>query len=256
MRVVRAAALVQVHQLATSPFMLFTAVLQPIFIAVTSMYMLRHRADVDPSFVIIGAGLSGLWSVALFDGAWSLQSERWCGTLEALIGAPTAPFVVLAGKMVGSFAFTLVAMATSYLIGTSLFGYHLENTDPVAFAVALVATVVSLWAVAMLFAPLGILWRPVARLLNVLEYPVYTLAGFMFPIALLPSWSHGLSYALPPYWAARALHGTASGALSAPDLATAVTAMGIGSGVALTLASLLMRLALRRARATATLALT
>ena len=36
--------------------------------------------------------------------------------------------------------------------------------------------------------------------------------GFLFPIALLPDWTTPISYMLPPYWAAGALHETSTGA--------------------------------------------
>jgi ABC-2 type transport system permease protein len=46
---------------------------------------------------------------------------------------------------------------------------------------------------------------------NALEFPVYILCGFLFPIAMLPGWALPISVILPPYWAARALHLTSSG---------------------------------------------
>jgi len=40
---------------------------------------------------------------------------------------------------------------------------------------------------------------------------MYILAGFMFPVALLPGWTTPFSYILPPFWAAKALHAASSG---------------------------------------------
>jgi hypothetical protein len=45
------------------------------------------------------------------------------------------------------------------------------------------------------------MYRGVQQWQNAMEFPVYILAGFLFPIALLPDWTGPISYALPPYWA-------------------------------------------------------
>jgi ABC-2 type transport system permease protein len=51
----------------------------------------------------------------------------------------------------------------------------------------------------------------VQRWQNAMEFPIYILCGFLFPIAMLPQWTTPISYLLTPYWAARALHGTSAG---------------------------------------------
>lgn len=255
LRVLRAAARLQIGQMSVNLFMLFTVLLQPFFIAVTAMYLLRQRGDFDPMFVVVGAGLSGLWSVALFEGSYAIQSERWQGTLELIAASPAPVLLILGGRLVGSMAFALLSMVVSYVIGAWLFGYDLAVRDPLGFAVALVFALVSLGALGVLFAPIGILWRAAGRFLGVLEYPVYTLGGFLFPILLLPAWSRPVSYALPPYWAAVALHGTASGEIDAAAFAGALAALAAGCVVAVLLARLLVEAVLTRARRDGTLAL-
>jgi ABC-2 type transport system permease protein len=255
LRVLRAAAGAQLRHLARDLFMLFSAIVQPFFIGVTVMYMLRGRTDFDPVYVVVGAGLSGLWTIALFEGNWSISRERWGGTLELLVAAPAPLMLILAGKMIGSMAFALLSIVTTYLIGAWLFGYDITVRDPAGFAISLVLGIVSLWATAVLLAPIGVLWRTAGRLLNILEYPVYILAGFMFPVLLLPGALVPLSYALPPYWAAIALHGTSSGVLGSAELAFAWT-MLVGTSIAVVLvAARLYDLVLDRARREGTLAL-
>jgi len=256
LRVVRAAARLQIAQMTANLFMLFTILVQPFFIAVTAMYLLRHRGDFDPMYVVVGAGLSGLWSAALFEGTWAIQSERWLGTLELVAASPAPLLLVVGGRMVGSMAFSLVSMAISYAIGAWLFGYDLVVRDPAGFVVALLFGLMSLWAVGILLAPIGILWRTVARFLNILEYPVYILGGFLFPILLLPLWSRPVSFLLPPYWSAVALHGTAAGELDAWTLVTQLGILSLGAVVAVALARILLRAVLVRARMDGTLALT
>lgn len=256
LRIVRAGARLQIAQLSANGYMLFTVVLQTFFIAVTAMYVLRHRGDFDPMFVVVGAGLSGLWSIALLDGGWAIQNERWQGTLELVAVSPSPLLLIVGGRLVGSMIFSLLSMVVSYMTGAWLFGYSMHVHAPLAFVAALALGVASLWATGMLLAPIGILWRTAQRFLGILEYPVYALSGFLFPILLLPGWSRPISYALPPYWAAAALHGAATGDIDAAELLTGFAIMVTESVIALAAARLLFGLVLRRARRDGTLSLT
>jgi ABC-2 type transport system permease protein len=88
-----------------------------------------------------------------------------------------------------------------------------------------------------------------------MEFPVYILAGFLFPIALLPNWTTPLSYLLSPYWAAVALHETSSGGGDPPTVAGAWAAMVALSVLYLVLSRQLFRVLVHRARREGTLSL-
>ena len=256
LRVARVAAELQFKEVAVSGFLLFGALVQPFFIGVMTMFMLRHRPDFDPVYVVVGAALSGLWSVLLFAGSSAISHERSLGTLELVVAAPASFFVVYGGKIAGTLAFSLVSVLLSYAIGAWLFGYPITVADPVGFAVSLVLALVALWATGMLFAPLGILWRTVGRFLGLMEYPIYSLSGFLFPILLLPGWTLPVSYLLPPYWAALALHASARGELDLVALAEVWAVLLFTAVVLMLVSSRLFRAVLQRARRAGSLALT
>ena len=120
---------------------------------------------------------------------------------------------------------------------------------------SLLLAVIALWATCMLFAPLAILWRAVGRFLLGLEYPIFALSGFLFPILLLPGWAVPISNILPPYWAAVAMHGAASGELDTSGLLQAWFFLFLTSGALLLIANRLFDEVLTRARRAGTLAL-
>ena len=161
------------------------------------MYMLHHQPQFDPVYVVVGSALTGIWSVVLFDGSWAINSERFQGTLELLVGAPSSLYAVIAGKLAGGMAFSVTSMALSYAVGAWLFGYSIVVRDVPAFAVAFVLALIAIGALGVLIAPLGILARSLRQFLTVLEHPVYILGGFLFPVLLLPGWLLPISYALP-----------------------------------------------------------
>ncbi len=256
LRVLVVSMLLELRQLATSRFMLFAVIVQPFFVAVTTMFMLRHRPDFDPVYVVVGAALSGIWTVILFEGTWLIGSERGAGTLEYLVAAPSSFMLVVGSRLVGAMLFSVLSMALSWVIGAGLFGYSIAIAEPVPFVISTLLAMVALWATGMVFAPLGVMWRTVSNFLTILEYPVYALSGFLFPILLLPDWSRPVSLLLPPYWAALALHGTSSGEALALPLPAVWGVLLLSAAAAVASAWPLFRLVQRRARVDGTLALT
>lgn len=81
------------------------------------------------------------------------------------------------------------------------------------------------------------------------------LAGFLFPVLLLPTWSTVASWVLPPFWAATALHGSSAGTLGAGDLLAVWLMLGLTSVAATLISQPFFRLIQRQAIAEGTLAL-
>jgi ABC-2 type transport system permease protein len=55
-------------------------------------------------------------------------------------------------------------------------------------------------------------FRAASHIGNSLEYPVWLASGLLFPISVLPGWSHPLSWSLATTWGMRALlHGALGG---------------------------------------------
>ncbi|MDE3113318.1 MAG: ABC transporter permease [Chloroflexota bacterium] len=256
LRVLRTGALLEARNVITSNFMLFCVFVQPFFIGVTVMFMLRHRPDFDPVYVVVGTALSGIWSAVLFEGNWIIGGERRVGTLELLVASPTPLLLAIGGRLAGSMGFSVSSVALAYVIVAWLFGAPIRLADAPGFALSTLLAVFALWCTGMLLAPLGVLARTISRFVVILEYPVYALSGFLFPILLLPGWTNPISLALPPFWAAQAMHMTSSGEAWALPLA-AVWAILLGTGLTALLISVpLFSAVLRRARVAGTLSLT
>jgi ABC-2 type transport system permease protein len=234
-------------------FVLFSLVVQPLVIAILAMWMLQARGGDFAIFVVVGSGLTGLWSSLLFISGNSITVERWTGTLEVVAGVPTPlPWIIL-GKNVANVTQSLISMIAAYVLASLLFGYPLTVTQPVLFAISIPLMMASFVALGMVIAPVFVLNPDVQRWQNGLEFPVYILCGFLFPILLLPGWTTPLSYALAPYWAARALH-LSSSTPGNPEAIFASWGMMLGlSVIYLLLSRYLFKTTVRRARIDATL---
>ncbi|NOZ50118.1 MAG: ABC transporter permease [Chloroflexi bacterium] len=211
LRVIFSAAEMALRSNLTDGFVFFGIVIQPTIIALLAFWMLRDQGNDAIIYVVIGSGMTGLWTMALFISGQAISGERWTGTLEMLVATPTPLYIVVIGKTLANVLQSLVAMVATYALAGLVFGVLPRILRPGMFTLSLFFAVISYISFGLIISPLFVLNPQVRRLQNGLEFPVYILGGFFFPIALLPGWTTPLSYILPPYWAARALHGASSG---------------------------------------------
>ncbi|MBN1314835.1 MAG: ABC transporter permease [Anaerolineales bacterium] len=252
-RVVLMAFKMTLLQNFTDAFILFGILIQPLIIAVLAFWMFKDRSSDSIIFVVIGSGMTGLWTVTLFVSGSSITQERWAGTLELLVGVPTPMQLIVFGKNLANVTQSLLSMLVSYALGGLMFGLAPRIADPVLFTPTLIIGMLSYVCFGLVLSPLFILNPDVNRWQNALEFPVYILSGFLFPIALLPGWTTPLSYVLTPYWVARALHNTSTGLGSVDDTLFSWAMMAILSLIYLIIAQILFRRLLYRARVQATL---
>lgn len=252
-RSVLAVAEMTLRQTVMDTFIIFTVLLQPLIIALLAFWMLRDKGNQYAMFIVVGSGLTGLWSSLLFVSGNSINMERWSGTLETLVGVPTRLEVIVFGKNLANVLQSLVSMMVSYLLAALIFRYTLHIDQPLLFFVSLLLTLISFISFGLIIAPVFVMNPSVQHWQNAMEFPVFILCGFLFPIALLPGWTTPLSYLLPPYWAARALHGTSTGGAGLGEVAFYWGMMILFSVIYFFISSRLFRLMLVKARRDATL---
>jgi ABC-2 type transport system permease protein len=241
-------------QIAVDGFVVFTVIVQPLLIALLGITMLRSTAGFQAIYVVVGSAMTGLWSGTLFFSSFNIEFERWTGNLENIVGSPTHLATVIVGKTLANTTMSLSSMILGYGLATLIFGFGLAIAYPVVFAVSLILTVVALISLGLVIAPLMSTNPGATVWANALEFPVYILGGFLFPVLLLPAWTTPLSYILAPYWAARALHIASSGGPIA-DILISWLLLIVFSVAYWFISAWLFRVLLRRAREEATLGL-
>jgi ABC-2 type transport system permease protein len=241
-----------VKMLSRSAFDGFLGVLYPMFFATVAFFMFEAGAGGETLvYASIGAAVMGIWSATSTSAGSAMQRERWAGTLELLVAAPTHFALVLLPVTIAMSTVGLYSMTATLLFGRVAFGIDVPLEQPIAFGVALVATVVSIGALGFLLAVSFVRYRTAWALGNMLEYPVWLVAGFLVPLALLPGWVRPISYVLAPTWGVDAIREAALGGSAWPEIAAslALGVMYVAAG------SLVLETALRAARRDASLAL-
>ncbi len=253
LRAVRITFEMQLRQNFSDAFIIFAIIVQPMSIAVLGLWMLRDQMDQFAIFIVVGSGMTGLWSSLLFISGNSITVERWVGTLEGLVASPTPMSVIVFGKNLANVLQSLSSMLVSYALVALLFGLSIEVEQPIVFAISLLFTMVSFITFGLIMASLFIINPSVQNWQNGLEFPVYILSGFLFPIALLPGWTTPFSYLLSPYWAARALHAASAGLGTVQEMALNWGMMLLFSILYIIASRGMFRFVLRKARVDATL---
>ena len=255
LRAVLITAEMTLRQQATDGFILFAIVVQPFITAILALWMLRDQSANNAIYAVVGSGMSGLWSSLLFICGNSITVERWIGTLESIAAVPTSMSIIVLGKDLANVLQSLLSMVVCYIAAVLLFNYTLRVDQPVLFIISLVFTVVSFITFGLIIGPIFLLNPAIQSLQNGLEFPVYILGGFLFPLALLPNWTTPFSYLLTPYWAARALHLSSSGGGSLADITFCWGMMLLFSVIYVIASRYLFRAILYRVRVDATLGL-
>lgn len=237
----------------TDSWVLFGILVQPLIIAMLAFWMLQEKGGDYVIFVVIGSGMTGLWTSLLFISGNSITEERWTGTLELLVGTPTPMQVIVFGKVLSNTVQSLLSMIACYSLAILAFDYTPSVRSPVLFFLSIFFAVLSYVCFGLIVSPAFIINPDVQRLQNGLEFPIYVLCGFLFPIALLPGWTTPLSYLLSPYWAAQALHATSSSQPIYQDVTLSWLMMVVLSLIYIMISRSLFRKLLDKARRDATL---
>ena len=244
--------LMHMKMLTRSAFNFVLGIIYPLFFATAAFFMFQNGDDPKPLlYASLGAAVMGIWGATSTAAGNALARERWHGTLELLVTAPAHFALVLLPVTIAMATIGIYSMISTLLWGRLFFGIELEIGDPIAFVLAVPATVVSIGALGFLLAVAFVRFRQAWALGNMLEYPVWLISGFLVPLTLFPEWVRPISWALAPTWGISAIRGAALGGSPYGDIAVALL---LGAGYTLSGIFLLER-ALRAARAKATLSL-
>ncbi len=239
--------------LAVSVFDGVFQVIWPLFFATTAF--LVYRQSQDPQALVyagLGSAVMGIWSVIATTASSLLQRERWHGTLELLVAAPTRFALVLVPITTAMATLGLYSLVATLVWGRVLFGISVPVADPLLFALCIAVSIFSIALIGFLLSVAVVRYRTAWAMGNLLEYPGWLVCGFLVPLTLFPTWVGWFAYALPPTWGMQAIRSSAAGGSPWFDVLMCL-GLGLVYGAA---GALLSETVLRSARRHATLSLT
>lgn len=243
----------QLKILLFSPFEGFLAVIFPLMFATAALLVYRVEGDPDAMlYAGIGAAAMGIWTSQTVSASTLVQRERWGGTLELLVAAPTPFSMVLMPITFALATIGLYSVVATILWDWWVFDIALQVENWPLFVLSILAAAVTIALFGFLLSVTAVRYRTSWALGAALEYPGWLLCGFLVPLGVLPGALRLLSWALAPTWAVKAMRAAAAGRNPWLDLTVCLL---VGAAYAV-LAAYLGRRLIDSARRDATLALT
>ena len=197
---------VQMKQSFARPMFRFCLIANPILNTILLYEMYRNSGEENfMAYVVLGAGLMGLWSCICFSSAGDINRERYSGTLALIFAAPASFPMIILGKIIGNTLMSLLTLGISLVTAVILFRIPLTLESPLYFLLALVVAVVSFVVISSVVACILTLSRKTELYMNLIEIPLILLCGFVFPVTVLPKAISFISYALSPTYAVELL---------------------------------------------------
>jgi ABC-2 type transport system permease protein len=203
-------------------------------------------------FTIIGQLLYSFFTMMLLAGT-SYDSERWQGTLEALLLSPANRLAILLGGALANainYMWMLIALVLSWI---AFIHVNVLVADPLALFVSLALSYLAIVALGMCMETAGIYSRRGTTLVGSFQEPMMFLSGQIFPLQSMPSFLLPFSYLLPLTFGLMAVRLALLGGASMYALAIPLVMLTCMTIIFFILASLLVSHAERRAKANGTL---
>lgn len=204
--------ILQMKQSFARPMYRFCLIANPILNTILLYEMFRNSGEENfASYVILGAGLMGIWSCICFSSAGDINRERYSGTLSLIFAAPTGFPKIILGKILGNTILSLASLAISLVTAVIIYKTPIVLVSPGYFMIAFIALISSFVVISSILACLLTLSRRTTLYMNCIEIPFVLLCGLSFPIDILPQWLQPFSYLLAPTWAVELLRMSVTG---------------------------------------------
>lgn len=251
-RVFVAAGRFELATLRSSPADLMVLLTLPLY-TVMFLAITRHAGRADlASYAVLAPAVIAVWSMGLFVSGELIDSERWYGTLEALVATPAPLPVVILGRVATVTAVSLLSVVESWLVARLGFGVAVGVPHPAVFVASLACTGLAMAGTATAMSATFVLARSARTFQNSLSYPFYVLGGALVPVHLLPGWLRPLCRVVFLSWSTDLMRDS----LTAPPVgqvaARLAAVLGLGLAGYLAGFAMLDRI-LRRVRAAGTL---
>lgn len=186
------------------------------------------RAGQSPDFVaflILGQTIFSLFTNLNWRGGMAIQRERWQGTLEVVMLAPTSRVAFILGESLFGLIDGGWTVLLALVVTVIAFGAGLSVQDPLLALTVVALTLAAMVALSLFFAAFYVLTRSAGPLSYAIQTPVRFFTGTNFPVSALPVLLQTVSYALPMTYGMIAVRQVFTGAGSWSSLAPTIGAL-------------------------------
>ena len=201
MRAFLAGARIQLSFFRAYPDALIPFFTAPMFSVIFQM-IFKHAGRQDlTGYAAVAPVFIALWWMALFNSGWTITIERWNGTIEMLVAAPSSFAAVIFGRITTTTLAGIVSFGETWVVAR-LFGTTIQIEHRWAFLATIVVTLAAMAGTALAMASLFVLARNAVTFSNSASFPFYVLGGILVPVSLLPHWVRPISSIVFLSWSA------------------------------------------------------
>ncbi|MDP3487966.1 MAG: ABC transporter permease, partial [Bacillota bacterium] len=166
---------------------IFITLIQPVMFTISIYMMFRAGGDKGRfALATLGGGLMSAWNSIVVSSGRVLEVERSQGTLDGLLISPTPAFVVIGSKVLFNVLLSFASIILSYVSCRIIFGISLSVVIPVGLVLAFLGLGAAIWAMGLVMASGFLLSPNNRRMIELLNFPIYLLAGFVVPLSRFP----------------------------------------------------------------------
>ena len=216
-QVVKASMILSAKNFVADPQWIIPSIIAPFIFTMVSLFFIVSAGStaVGASALlaaVLGGGLMGIWGTTVYGSANSIGFDRWNGTMESTLAAPTPLIWIVMGRVLWN---TFIGVINGFIvlgIGLAWFRVDVGLVDPGLFVLATLLTYVSMSAFGLMLSTVYVLSRKGGFIENSMEIPVYIATGTSFAVALLPFFALPISFIIGPTWGIEAIKRAAVGA--------------------------------------------
>lgn len=178
-------------------------------------------------FLIIGQTLFSFFTSMNWRGGMAIERERWYGTFELIMLAPTSRIAFILGESLFGLLEQGWTIFLAMVVATFLFGVDFQIADPFLAFVTIVLTLSAMVALGIFFAGFYVMSRSAGPLAFAIQGPIRFFAGVQFPVAALPAAVQAVSYAIPVTYGLLAVRATLIGNAGWADVSDTLITLAI-----------------------------
>ena len=196
--------------------------IQPAIFSAVGMMLSRAAGNSTPDLIytVLGSGIMGMWSGLVFTSTYDIRADRVEGTLELIVGSTTPLRRVEGLRTLLNVLAGLSSMIAALIAAVLIFDYSFVNVNIAGTVVSFLLILFGLWCLGDFLCNLFAWSRLSGTFVDLLEMPVALLAGFMYPISILPGWLQNISAVLPIRWSLESMRDAMQGVNLDPSILT------------------------------------
>lgn len=167
------------------PVWIFFEIFLPFLTTVGYVYVYRaiRAPDEYVGFAVMGGAMTAFWLNVMWSMSSQLYWDKEQGNLPLFIIAPTSLMAILLGMALGGMVATCLRAIIIIALGTWLFQIPFAISSFAQLFAVFALTMGALYGLGMLLSSLFLLFgRDAHQIINMLQEPVYFIAGFYFPV--------------------------------------------------------------------------